>query len=100
MDYRQEMIVELMGLLKPKVAPLGEGEWFKLICGVGFEPHGRASETWEVYWQIELPKTPWYWKSTNGWVKGNPNVHMKFHEKTLEGALAKALTFLQEVPNP
>jgi hypothetical protein len=63
-----------------------------------FEPHGRASETFEWIWYLELPTTPHYWKSTVGWVKGKGS-HMKFKGRTAKEVVGRAKQFFEEVDN-
>ena len=66
-------------------------------CRCEFEPHGRASETWEMLWRIELPFVQYYWKSATGWRPGNPGLSMKFAGRTLYEAMMRLSTFLGEM---
>jgi hypothetical protein len=74
--------------------------FIELECGQGFEPHGRASETWEVLWILRLPHIRYYWKGTNGWQLSDMAFNMQFKGKTQEDAVNQALKFLDECPNP
>ena len=78
-----------------------DGSHIKISCTTEFEPHGRASETWEVVWFLELLNVPWRWKSTKeGWIEpegvvGHPC--MNFKGRTLDDVLTKAINFLKEI---
>jgi len=88
---------ELMKLLKINPAPVDEGRKFIVVsCGVGFEPHGRASETWEIYWTLVLPQIPYHWKSTNGWRRGSTKEPISFKGRTFDDVVSKAKAFLRE----
>jgi len=66
-------------------------------CRCEFEPHGRASETWEMIWRIELPFVQYHWKGIAGWRPGNPGLSMKFDGRTLYEAMMRLSTFLGEM---
>lgn len=75
----------------------GEDKTFiKIECGTEFEPHGRASETWEVWWRLTLLGVPWYWLSTKGWRKGTSNKDMDFFDSDLDKVMDRAIKFLKE----
>ena len=87
---------ELRRLLKILPSPANDGkEFIKVSCGVGFEPHGRASETWEIYWKLELPEIPLYWKSTKGWKKHDGSRYMIFYGRTFDIVVARAVKFIK-----
>lgn len=71
-------------------------EWYVLKKRCEFEPHGRASETWETIWYLELPWCNHYWRSTTGWRAGNPVVHAVIKGRTLKVTLERAIAFLKE----
>lgn len=88
---------ELEKLLRINPSPRAEEEKFvEITCQVGFEPHGRASEDWEVFWVLTLPQVARHWKSTSGWRKGAAGWPMSFKGRTLEDVLLQAIAFLQE----
>jgi hypothetical protein len=84
-----------------RTAPLHDGlTLINITCGVGFEPHGLASETWESFWKLELPLVSHHWRSTTGWRLGSnlsKSNCMYFTGRTLEEVLAKADRFLSEM---
>ena len=75
----------------------GEDKTFvKIECGTEFEPHGRASETWEVWWRLTLIGVHWHWLSTKGWVKGTSDKDMDFFGSSMENVMDRAIRFLKE----
>jgi hypothetical protein len=88
---------ELVKLLHISCAPGSENKDFiRVTCGVAFEPHGRASEAWEIFWKLVLPFYYWSWKSTTGWRRGNTDDPMEFTGRTFESVVSKAIAFLKE----
>lgn len=71
-----------------------------LTCGQTFEGHGRASETWELYWTLQLPHVKGYSKYTDGWRIGNGDWPMSFYGRTALEVIQKAIAFLTECPKP
>ena len=67
-------------------------------CGYDFEPHGRASETWEDAWSIMLHTVPYYWRATDGWRVGMPSVVVRFRGRTESEAKAKAIEYIEAAP--
>lgn len=59
-----------------------------------FEPHGRASETWEPIWLLKLERVPFYWKSTTGWRLGTSGLPMYFKGRDGEAVVREAIDFL------
>ena len=59
-----------------------------------FEPFGRATETWETVWYLDLPHVPYHWYSTSGWRLGTAGRGMHFSGHTEEQAQAQAAAFL------
>lgn len=92
------MLEKLIKLLNVREGPMTEGDWFVLRCSVDFEPNGRASETWEEYWTIELPYTPYYWEGTKGWNKGSEKAVTSFKASTLDNVIKKAIYYLENYP--
>ena len=89
---------ELLKLLKISCAPNTDGkEFINISCKVGFEPHGRASETWEIYWVLRFPQISRHVKFTSGWepIK-NKELPMVFKERTYNEVIQKAINFLKE----
>lgn len=92
-----DLINALLALLNVKTAPVYTGDWFVLRCQVDFEPNGRASETWEEHWKLELPKTPSYWQKSNGtWVRGY-GMGMDFDAPTMQKVLEKGIYYLSQL---
>jgi len=88
---------ELLRLLNISCAPgTDEKEFIRVSCCVGFEPHGIASETWEIFWKLELPQIPYHWKSTAGWRRGATDKPMTFSGRTFENIVQRAIVFLRE----
>jgi hypothetical protein len=87
---------ELIGKLGIKNTS-NQGEHVLISCGNEFEPHGRASETWELIWRLSLVKIPHHWYSTkDGWVPGTGKLPMRFEGRSMSECLQKALMFLDE----
>jgi len=73
---------------------------YKITRSVGFEPNGRASETWEYTWYLELPWCYHHWDHLrDGWTKGNNDHAMSFHASSLRMVIAFAVNFLREAYN-
>ena len=70
----------------------------EIVCGCAFEPHGRASETWEIYWTLTLPHIPYHWRSTTGWRKGENDRAMWFQDRTFSSVVDQTIRFLKEKP--
>ena len=89
---------ELLKLLKISCDPNTAGkEFINISCKVGFEPHGRASETWEIYRILTLPQIPQYVKFTDGWKKlESCDLPMRFQGRTYDKVIQKAIIFLKE----
>lgn len=91
------MIEKLEKLLRVRCSPSTDGkEFIRLSCQVDFEPHGRASETWEVVWFLTLPQIPHHWRSTSGWRKGTTDAPIQFKGRTATRVIARAISFLEE----
>ena len=86
---------ELLRLMQIQRSP-PDREWLKIVCGVAFEPHGSASETWEEYWTLTLVQIPHHWKSLTGWRRGKVDDPIMFKDCTLESVVAQAIAFLKE----
>jgi hypothetical protein len=67
----------------------------KVRCFSEFEPHGRASETWDFVWEMEFPEIHHHWMSTTGYRPGNKNLSMVFRGKTFEEVYRRAKHFLE-----
>lgn len=85
-----------------KLGPSHRGARFiRLTCGQNFEPHGRASETWELEWILEFPHIVAHWKHiTHGWLPIVTSQCMSFHGRTSLDVIQKGIQFLNECPNP
>ena len=62
-----------------------------------FEPFGRASETWEVEWRLELHMIQSYWMSTTGWRPRKPGLTMEFKGRTEDSVIQQAISFIREM---
>ncbi len=83
--------------VKTKAGPDTDGkEFIRISCQVGFEPHGRASETWEVVWFLTLPQIPHHWKSLSGWRRGTTDAPIQFKGRGPVEVIARATAFLNE----
>lgn len=93
-------IRELVGTLHlySKLAPTyHDRDLVVFRCRCEFEPHGKASGTWEILWCIELPFVQYCWRSTTGWRPGKAGLSMKFESRTLYEAMTRLCTFLGEM---
>lgn len=63
--------------------------------GNDFEPHGRASEDWEIIVTLTLYGVPRYWLSNTGWRLGNDFIPMQLNGRTLEDVIRQAIAFLE-----
>jgi hypothetical protein len=72
-------------------------EFIRLTCYCDFEGFGRASETWEEHWNLELPQMRPHWRSTTGWRECNAEAKgcMKFHGRSPDDVTLQAVTFLR-----
>lgn len=79
-----------------KVNSMREGVYLTIECDNQFEPHGRASETWELVYTVTLNRLPAYWLSTKGWKKCTPKTpkQMVFKGRTIADCLEKAYKFV------
>lgn len=65
--------------------------------GNDFEPHGRATEDWEIVWTITLHCIPAHWRSITGWRQctgWGADQAMKFRGETLADVVGKATAFV------
>ena len=68
-----------------------------ITFGHQFEPFGRASETWESVWSVELPYVhAMYRLSDNIWRKTESDIPAMFFGKELSTALNLAVRFMIE----
>jgi len=80
-----------------KCAPVNQGKDFiNIKCSCEFEPHGRATETWELLWTLELPQIPYHIKLITGWKKGKTDSCMRFKGRTLDEVIKRAIIFAKE----
>lgn len=86
---------EILDLLRIQLGPGILDDSIRIRCFSEFEPHGRASETWEEVWVIELPYCQYFWKSTIGFKKGKEGLHASFKGKTFEEVEKRAIEFLK-----
>lgn len=90
---------ELVRLLKISGGPLSDGvDLVKIKCSYEFEPFGRASETWELMWRLDLPTVQAYWRSVVGYRTCDEGLHPHFTGHTLEEVVNEAVVFLKECP--
>lgn len=75
---------------------LDRRDCFVITAGYLFEPHGRASETWEETYVLSFPHIPYYYYLITGWeTKGESKMY--FQGRTLENIFKQAEKFLAEV---
>lgn len=97
-DTIRELVETLR--LRSKLSPTYHDQDLLVIkCRCGFEPHGRASETWEMVWRVELPFVQSCWRSTEGWRARKSGLSMKFCGRTLYEAMMKLCDFLADMVN-
>jgi len=69
----------------------------QLNCKLEFEPHGRASETWEEVWYLELPQHQYYWENNEGeLVMGKLGLHKTFKGRNEDDVVNKAIEWLKK----
>lgn len=87
--------------LGSKLSPMyHQAKFIILECGQDFEGHGRASETWELYWRLTLPYIKGHAKFIDGWRVGTGDWPMSFHGRTSLEVIHKAIKFITECPKP
>ena len=75
----------------------GNKKLFEILCGYEFEPHGVASESWDIIWRLNIHRIPHHWKNNkNEWVKGTTMNGIEFEDRRADGVINKALSFLHE----
>jgi hypothetical protein len=79
-----------------KVNSMREGVYLTIECDNQFEPHGKASETWELVYTVTLNRLSAYWLSTIGWRKSEPKTPMPmvFKGRTIADCLERAYKFV------
>lgn len=86
---------KLLEYIKPNryLTPTHHGkEIIKITCKNGFEGHGRASETWEEHWYLELCQEQYYWRTNKNVLRmGNEGITQRFHGRTFNDVVAKAV---------
>ncbi len=68
-------------------------DFIQIECRSQFEPHGRASETWETIWKLHLPHTQGHSKYITGWQPLAVEKCQSFKGRTLNAVLNKAVAF-------
>lgn len=100
MGVLEELFVELHLMIRAHgiiAAPhMHSRNVYVLKKRVEFEPHGRASETWEDTWRLELPWCYHHWKSTTGWRKGKNVMPMVLTADSMKKVIRRASVFLIE----
>lgn len=95
----QPKINQLLQLIQPntyRTPTYHNQDLLNITCRIEFEPFGRASETWEVVWEVSLPQHQGYWESTKGWKARNDGVSTTIRGRSLEGVLDKTINYLEE----
>ena len=77
--------------------PVDKRGFIILTVSNGFEPNGRASETFEDYYVIILPYIQYYWRGTHSWHLGRLGLRQSFQASTIELAIKRCMIFLQEI---
>jgi hypothetical protein len=83
-------------VLAPGRSIVDSAPLMKLELRYEFEPHGRASETWEDVWVLTLPHVHPHWKGISTWMRCGENAigPMSF-KGTLSYVMAYATDFLE-----
>ena len=79
----------------PKVYNESRQDLMTVRVGNDFEPHGLASETWEIVWTLTLHTVSYHFLLTTGWQRGTSDKGMRFSGRTLDEVVAKATRFLE-----
>jgi len=88
-------LIELQKLLE-SIIP-NDNQLFVITCSSEFEPHGRASETWEIIWRLSIPKIPHHWLNLNLlWVRGKTDKPIEFTGRTIDEVVLQALNFVRD----
>jgi hypothetical protein len=75
----------------------GDKVYIRITLASMFEPHGRASESWDPVWNLTLVNMKSHWRTTeNDWVECTSETNMTFKGQRLGQCVAKALQFLEE----
>lgn len=70
---------------------------FVLKCRMEFEPHGRATETWEEVWYLYLPTHQYHWVNIHGkLVRGKEGLTQSFKGKTDSDVIDEAILWLEK----
>lgn len=101
MAVLDKLFVELHAMIRQHGISAGphmhDQSAYRITYHIDFEPHGRASETWEYDWILELP---WcyhhYHHMREGWKKGRNDHMATFHARSLQKVLRAATEFLIE----
>lgn len=88
---------DLLGALYPGGPGPGDDGCHVLVeFKSGFEPNGRASETWEFYCVLTLPDHEQHWKNNKGqYVKCTTRAPFSVKRRTLDECIASAIDFLK-----
>ena len=78
----------------PKAYSASRQDLMTIRVGNDFEPHGLASEDWEITRTLTLHTVPFHWLSTTGWQQGTTDKGMRFYGRTLDESVDKATKFL------
>lgn len=98
MNDKIQEIKRLIGFNQFLSPTFNDKEIIKITCRSLFEGHGRASETWEEDWLVELPLIQAYWKGTNGYNKCNDGVYLKRNGSDLNIVLDNIIEQLKNAP--
>ena len=79
----------------PKAYSASRQDLLTIRVGNDFEPHGLASEDWEIIWALTLHTVPFHSLFTTGWRPGESSDGMRFNGRTLTAVVDKAAGFLE-----
>lgn len=94
--------VDLLDELRRLIGSPGPGldgqTFIQLTCTCDFEPHGRASETWEMVWTLEIPLVQHHWRNVRDeWIRGSNNAPMRFRGRYPYDVIREAIEFMKEL---
>ena len=87
---------ELRKLAGTGLGSIYEGTIFTIECKYGFEPNGKASEDWEFYYILTLPRVCYHYKTTKGWKETtHKEICMNIKGPSLDEVIGRAIYFLK-----
>lgn len=91
---------DLVRAIGPGLSVVQEPRILTVRADYQFEPFGKASESFELVWTLDIPEVCFYWHSTKGWVRGNLDVKgMTFEGASLTEAISRGYAWLHTMQN-